>query len=152
MKGHNSRRSKYKWSDTKPFPKKWIKIWRAIINTYIVPRLQTSPLGAWTSPSHQEWLALFSDDGEHVYYDNSWCKKFTTRRSATLLPTATIATKSYLADVTIKNGTLCLLAFSSFPVSDSLPLPPLSAWEMFQNAPHWQREILAIAEITEEVI
>ena len=37
IQGKNSRGSTYKWPDTKPFPKKWIKIWQATIDSYIVP-------------------------------------------------------------------------------------------------------------------
>ena len=53
LRGINNRSSSLQWPNTLPFPPHWITIWKNIVTTIIQPIIQTSPLGAWTSQTHQ---------------------------------------------------------------------------------------------------
>ena len=55
IKGKRARPSTWHWPSTKPFPRSWLKIWNSLLQTYIVPKLQHNPLGAWISNTHQIW-------------------------------------------------------------------------------------------------
>ena len=53
--GKNVRESTLKWPLTQEFPKEWLKTWKSLLMSYILPRLRHAPLGQWYKPSHQKW-------------------------------------------------------------------------------------------------
>ena len=55
MKGKRARPSTWHWPSTKPFPRSWLKIWKSLLQTYIVPKIQHKLLGAWILNTHQLW-------------------------------------------------------------------------------------------------
>ena len=152
LQGHNYRGSTLYWPDTKPFPNKWLKIWKSLLTSYILPKLMTKPLGQWLTSTHQTWSTWCTTNRDFIFVKDAWYYKHTHTRRATYLPTAQIKTKDQPADISKKNNTIVLLGTSTINSNLKNPEPSTTAWDHFNNAPAWQREIWGTAPITEAVI
>ena len=52
------------WPNIHKFPRSWISVWKSILNSIIIPKVQHLPLGKWTSKTHQETSTQSVDSTE----------------------------------------------------------------------------------------
>ena len=110
----NTRKSTLEWPDTKPFPRKWMKVRRTLLSTYIQPRLRYNPLSISRSQGHQQWTTYSTPDASHILWGGNVYKKHGNTRSSKYMPTCEVIECSKLADVLIQYDNLILLGTHSF--------------------------------------
>ena len=73
--GNNDRRSTKCWPNIHDYPRKWLETWKALLKDYILPKLQSRPLGSWRTKSHQIWPWTTNDDRNVLQYGESFYKR-----------------------------------------------------------------------------
>lgn len=119
INGFNNRGSSLQWPNTLPFPLEWIKIWKNIVITIIQPILQTSPLEAWTSQTHQVWHTTISCSHTILHANNKYHSLTKSSRRAKYEPTAQQLPCDLNVDV-IYHKTILILLHQDNPLHQHL--------------------------------
>ena len=150
--GFHHRKSSLQWPDTKPFPKRWLKIWRTLMSTYIQPKLRNTPLDLNRSLGHQTWTTFTSHDSQYINFNGIMYRKHGATRSSNYLPTTQTVECCNPADIIVQNEAIMLLGHRPTIHEQHDPQPALTAWDFYTRAPRWQKQIWGNAPITKQVI
>ena len=150
--GINFRKSSLAWPDTKPFPTKWLKVWKSLLKTYILPHLRHAPLGEFISQTHQSWTSFSNDDGTHITTKGITYKRLHNTRASTFLPTYEVVECSIPADVYTQRDNPVVYGYGSIEIPTPYIRNIMTLWDMYLQAPHWQKTIWGTTEVNETLL
>jgi len=150
--GVNHRNSSLEWPNTKPYPTKWLKVWRSLLSTFIQPKLRSNPLCIHRPFGHQTLNTFASSNHMYILWNGNRYRKHGTTRSSTYLPTNENVECNEYADIDTRGNNLILLGSSKHKQNTPQIHASKTAWDYFQRAPQWQKQIWGNAPITKDTI
>ena len=127
--GVNHRQSTLEWPLTKPYPTKWLKVWRALLSTFIQPKLRNNLLCINRTLGHQKLNTFTCSNHMYILWNGHRYRKHGTTRSSTYLPTSEVVECKECADIVIQGNNLILLGSSNYH-HNTTPVPENQiAWD-----------------------
>lgn len=153
LKGINLRRSKLGWAKSEPIPKRWVQIWESILTTVIRPILNASPLGRWSSDTHQSWTYFTTPEKLIISDDTTSYVKTTFTRRGTYSKTDEYVAANIPCDVAIdSNNTIQYLSSGSIDSDPCEITEPTNIIEKYENIKGWKKRNWGNAKVTKRVL
>lgn len=153
LSGTNLRKSRCKWPRVGKLPKSWLELWKYTLQTIILPKLQSQPLGRWVRPGHQTWE-----------YTTNVTKDFITHDCTTYFPnhhlrrplytrSSSFSRGTWVADV-IKydNDTYQCISNAYIPANDEQVVEERSLIESYENITDWRKRNWGVQNLTMDKI
>ena len=100
--GTNYRGSREGWPNILEYPQQWIENWKNILQEYILPKLQSRPLGAWKRKSHQQFKTYTNSDQSILKINEEYYEW--SRNNRVYIPTDRVMECVIPVDIEQRNG------------------------------------------------
>lgn len=151
FKGIRFRPSSLLWPNTQKFPRRWLKVWNTILQTYIIPKIRNTPIGNYLRSPHQTWKTKATLDGLFIHDGSCTYKKFSRTRRSKYIPTSETIDCQMSADIVFNNNEPVLLGSKDTTgLINTNQMHQGTAWEYYQQAPKWQKLLWGNIDLTPE--